>query len=85
MTLVAAGIAFLMISNVATFSWTSLRLRSHMRLTALVVIALVGAALFSAPWPTLSAVALLYVASIPFSVLAYARIKRRRKAERAAT
>ena len=77
-------VAFLMISNLATFSWTSLRLRSHMRLTALVVIALVGAALFSAPWPTLSAMALLYAAMIPVSMASYARVRRRRKAERAA-
>lgn len=72
--------AFLMISNVATFSWTSLRLRRHVRLGALVVIALVGAALFSAPWPTLSALAVLYVVLIPFSMASYARVKRRRSA-----
>ncbi len=75
--------AFLMVSNIATFSWTSLRLRRHVRLGALVVIALVGAALFSAPWPTLSAMALVYVATIPFSVLAYARVRRRRAARAA--
>ena len=37
----AAVVAFLMISNLATFSWGSLRLRSHVRLGAIVVIALV--------------------------------------------
>ena len=47
-----------MISNLATFSWGSLRLRRHVRLEAIVVIALVGGALFSAPWETLSVVAL---------------------------
>jgi len=74
----AALVAFLMISNVATFSWTSLRLRSHVRLGALLVIALIGAALFSAPWPTLSASALLYALLIPFSMASYARVRRRR-------
>jgi CDP-diacylglycerol---serine O-phosphatidyltransferase len=73
-------VAFLMISSVATFSWTSLRLRRHVRLGALVVIALLGAALFSAPWPTLSAFAILYVALIPFSMASYARVRRRRSA-----
>ena len=34
-----------MISNVATFSWGSLRLRSHVRLGAIVVIALLGGGL----------------------------------------
>jgi len=77
-------VAFLMISNIATFSWTSLRLRSHMRLAFLVVIALLGAALFSAPWPTLTAAAILYVALIPFSMMSYARVRRRRSGERAA-
>jgi CDP-diacylglycerol--serine O-phosphatidyltransferase len=73
----AALVAFLMISNLATFSWTSFRLRSHVRLWALVVIALVGGALFSAPWPTLSIAALIYAALIPFSIASYARVKRR--------
>lgn len=73
-------VAFLMISSVATFSWTSLRLRRHVRLSALVVIALIGAALVSAPWPTLSVLALLYLLTIPFSIMSYARVKRRRRA-----
>jgi CDP-diacylglycerol---serine O-phosphatidyltransferase len=76
----AGLVAFLMISSIATFSWASLRLRRDVRLTALVVIALTGAALFSAPWPTLSALALLYAALIPFSLMSYARVKRRRTA-----
>ena len=74
----AALTAFLMISNLATFSWGSMRLRSHVRLGALVVIALVGGALISAPWPTLSVAALLYAALIPFSILSYAKVKRLR-------
>ena len=75
-----ALVAFLMISNLATFSWTSLRLRSHVRLGALVVIALVGGALFSAPWPTLSVAAILYALLIPFSIASYAKVKRQRRA-----
>ena len=80
----AALVAILMISNVATFSWTSLRLRSHVRLWALGVIAVVGGALFSAPWPTLSLAALLYAALIPASVYAYGKVKRSRRAAAAA-
>lgn len=75
-----ALIAFLMVSNVATFSWASLKLRSHVRLWAIVVIALIGGALFSAPWPTLSVAALIYALLIPFSIYAYARVKRQRAA-----
>ena len=77
----AAVVGFLMISNLATFSWGSLRLRSHVRLGALVVIALVFAALISAPFPTLSVAALLYALMIPFSIASYAKVKRQRGAE----
>ncbi len=78
----AALIAFLVISNVATFSWGSIRLRSHIRLGAIAAIALVGAALFTAPLETLSVAALLYLATIPFSIASYARVKRQRAAGR---
>jgi CDP-diacylglycerol--serine O-phosphatidyltransferase len=74
----AAAIAFLVISSLATFSWTSFRLRRRLRLEAIVFIAIVGGALLTAPWETLSALALLYLASIPFSILSYARVKRQR-------
>jgi CDP-diacylglycerol--serine O-phosphatidyltransferase len=74
----AAAVGFLMISNLATFSWGSLRLRSHVRLGALVVIALIFAALISAPFPTLSLAAIAYAAMIPFSIASYSRFRRLR-------
>jgi CDP-diacylglycerol---serine O-phosphatidyltransferase len=74
----AALVAFLMISNLATFSWGSLRLRSGVRLGALVVIALVGAALLSDPWPVLSIAGIAYALMIPMSVYSYAKVKRQR-------
>ena len=74
----AGLIAFLAISSIATFSWGSLKLRRNVRLEAIVIIALIGAAIFSAPWETLSAVAILYLALIPFSVMSYTKIKRQR-------
>ena len=70
--------AFLMVSNIATFSWTSMRLRRNVRFSALVVIAVVAGALVSAPWETLSLLAVVYAASIPFSIVAYQRVKRQR-------
>ena len=76
----AALVAFLMVSNLATFSWGSLKLRSHVRFGALVVIALVGGALLTAPWVTLSIAALLYAALIPMSVSSYMRVRRQRAA-----
>ena len=80
----AAFVAFLVISSVATFSWGSMRLRRNVRLEAIVVIALIGAAVISAPWYTLSAIALLYVASIPFSMWSYAKVRRLRGRQAAA-
>jgi CDP-diacylglycerol--serine O-phosphatidyltransferase len=76
----AALVAFLMVSNLATFSWGSLKLRSHVRLGALLVVALLGGALFTAPWPTLSIAAVLYAAMIPLSILSYSKVKRQRAA-----
>src|SRR5690606_10469814 len=75
-----ALVAFLMISNVATFSWSSLRVRRHIRLEMLAVVAIVGAALLSAPWATLSVVSALYLLAIPFGMRSYARVKRQRAA-----
>lgn len=80
----AAFVAFLVISSVATFSWGSMRLRRNVRLEAIVIIALVGGAIISAPWHTLSAVAALYIASIPFSMLSYSKVRRQRSRQAAA-
>jgi CDP-diacylglycerol--serine O-phosphatidyltransferase len=71
-------VALLMISSVPTYSWSSIRIRSSWRLFALAAIALVGAALLTAPWYTLLAVAVLYLLMIPAAMTSYARVKRRR-------
>ena len=73
-------IALLLISSLPTFSWSSLRIRSGWRLFALAGVALLGAALLRAPWHTLLAVAIVYLATVPFSIAAYAGVKRRRAA-----
>jgi len=74
----AALIGFLMISDLATYSWSSLHISRAWRLPALLLVAMAGAALFTAPWHTLSFLMLFYLATIPFSVFAYARIRRQR-------
>lgn len=76
----AVMVGLLMISDLATFSWSSLRLRREWRLPALLIVALIGGAFFTAPWHTLSLLMLLYLATIPFSVRSYARVKRARLA-----
>ena len=73
-----ALVAVLMVSSVATFSWGSLRLRRNIRFEAIAVVVAVFAAVVSAPWPTLSVVALCYVATLPFSIAAYVKVRRLR-------
>jgi CDP-diacylglycerol--serine O-phosphatidyltransferase len=73
-------VALLLISSVATFSWASLRPRRAWRLLAIAGIGLLGAALVTAPWHSLLAISVIYVGLIPFSVVAYAKVKRRRAA-----
>jgi len=74
-------IAALMISSLPTYSWTSIRIRKDWRMFALAGIALFGAALIVAPWPTLLALAVVYLLMIPLGLASYARVKRRRASE----
>src|SRR4029079_4235610 len=71
-------IAALMISSLPTYSWSSIRIRRDWRLFTLAGIAILGAALVTAPWHTLLAIALLYLVMIPVALASYARVKRRR-------
>jgi CDP-diacylglycerol--serine O-phosphatidyltransferase len=71
-------VALLMISSIPTYSWSSIRIRKGWRLFALAGIALLGAALLTAPWHTLLAVAVLYLVMLPFSLSSYARVRQRR-------
>ncbi|MFS0771287.1 phosphatidylcholine/phosphatidylserine synthase [Sphingomonas sp. 1P08PE] len=73
-----AFVAVLMVSSVATFSWSSLRLRRSIRFEALAGVVLLGAALTTAPWHTLSIIAVLYLATLPFSIASYGRVRRLR-------
>ncbi|WP_343347564.1 phosphatidylcholine/phosphatidylserine synthase [Sphingomicrobium sp. XHP0239] len=71
-------VALLMISSVATYSWSSLRLRRAWRIPALAGVGLLAAALITSPWITLLAISALYVVLLPFSMASYGRVKRRR-------
>ncbi|MDG5487403.1 CDP-diacylglycerol--serine O-phosphatidyltransferase [Sphingomonas sp. BGYR3] len=75
-----AFVAFLMASSLATYSWGSLKLRPNIRFEAILIVVLFGAALLSAPWQTLTAICVLYVATIPFSIASYRRVRRLRAA-----
>jgi CDP-diacylglycerol--serine O-phosphatidyltransferase len=74
-----ACIAVLMVSSVATFA-PHVRLKQRIRFEAVAVLVVLVAALVAAPWPTLAGIAILYLASIPFSVRAYRRVRRPRVA-----
>ncbi len=73
-----ALVAVLLVSSLATWSWSSLRLRRNIRFEALAVVVIVGAAAVSAPWHTTSALGIAYLLAIPFSIASYARVKRLR-------
>ena len=73
-------VAALMISNLATLSWTSIRPRENIRLLAIGLAGLFFAALLTEPWWTLATLSLIYLALMPLSILRYGRIKRQRVA-----
>lgn len=73
------GIAFLMISNLATLSWSSLRPRRAVRLELIAAVGLTIAALLTEPWLTMVGLSLLYIALLPLGLIRYARVKRLRK------
>lgn len=77
-----ALIAVLMVSSLATFSWSSLRLRRTVRFEALAVVVLLGAGIVTAPWHMLTLITGAYLVTIPFSIASYARIRRQRASVR---
>lgn len=79
--IVVGTVAFLMVSNLPTFSWKSLRVRSEYRIPALVAVALFAGALLSSPYMTLSLISIAYAATIPFSIHSYRKIRRQAAAD----
>lgn len=72
------AMAFLMISSLPTLSWGKLRLRKNIRLEALLLIGLIGAALLTETWMALIGICAVYLALLPVGWISYARIKRQR-------
>ena len=77
-----AAVALLMVSSLATLSWSSFRLRRTIRFEALALVVIVGAAAISVPWETASALGLAYLLALPFGVASYARVRRLRAVAR---
>ncbi len=73
-----AGIAVLLISNLATLSWKSIRPSAEIRLPAIAAAGLVFAALLTEPWWTLALICFAYLALMPLGFARYARVRRAR-------
>ena len=73
------AIAVLMISNLATLSWKSLRPRANVRLPAIAITGLLFAALLTEPWWTMAFICLVYLALMPLGIVRYGRVKKRRR------
>ena len=71
-------IAGLMISNLATLSWSLIRPRHSIRLFAIAFAGLIFAALLTEPWWTLVVICGGYLALMPYSIVRYAKIRRQR-------
>lgn len=76
-------VAVLMVSSIATWSGSALKLRQRIRFEAIAVLVVLAAAIVSAPWQSLTAIALIYLGSIPFSVRSYRRVRQLRAAGQA--
>lgn len=83
--IVMIAVAALMVSRVPTFSMKRFRIPHHYVLPVMLGIAVVAAFLTTAPWPTLSAVGVLYIASIPLTVRSFNRLRREAARQTTAT
>jgi CDP-diacylglycerol--serine O-phosphatidyltransferase len=75
-----AAIAMLMISNLATLSWKSIRPSSDFRLPAIAIAGLLFAALLTETWWTLALVCVGYLLLMPLGFARYAKVRRARRA-----
>lgn len=73
-----AIIAFLMISNIATFSWSSIRPRRNVRLELIAFVGMLFGGLLLEPWWTLTVICAGYLLLMPWALIKYSRIKRQR-------
>jgi CDP-diacylglycerol---serine O-phosphatidyltransferase len=74
--LTVTGVALLMVSKVPTVSLKRIRVPHHLVLPTLLGVGVLAAFVTTAPWPTLTAVGIVYVGSIPLTIRAYYRLRR---------
>jgi CDP-diacylglycerol--serine O-phosphatidyltransferase len=69
-------VSFLMVSKIPTYSGKRFRIPHNYVLPVMLVMALLAASLVTAPWSTVTAIALIYAITIPMSAISFARLKR---------
>jgi CDP-diacylglycerol--serine O-phosphatidyltransferase len=77
------GVALLMISTVPTVSLKRIRIPPDFVVPTLLGIGLLAGLFTTAPWPTLTFIGAVYIASIPLTVRASLRLRRAAEARRA--
>jgi len=78
-----SGVALLMISRVPTVSLKLIRIPHDLVLPTLLGIGVFAGLFSTAPWPTLTFIGAVYVASIPLTMRAYYRLRRAAEARKA--
>jgi CDP-diacylglycerol--serine O-phosphatidyltransferase len=71
-----SGAALLMVSTVPTVSLKRIRIPPHLVMPSLLGVGVMAGFFMTAPWPTLTFVSALYIASIPLTIRAAARLRR---------
>jgi CDP-diacylglycerol--serine O-phosphatidyltransferase len=71
-----SGTALLMISRIPTVSLKRIRIPHHLVIPTLLGVVVVTALVTTAPWPTLSLIGVVYLASIPLTIRASRRLRR---------
>jgi CDP-diacylglycerol--serine O-phosphatidyltransferase len=74
--LLMAGVALLMVSRIPTISLKRFRVPHHYVVPIMLGVAIFAGFLTTAPWPTLSAIGIVYIASIPFTLRQFNRLRR---------
>jgi CDP-diacylglycerol---serine O-phosphatidyltransferase len=75
------AVALAMVSRLPTVSLKRVRIPHHYVLPTLLGIGVATAALTTAPWPTLTVVGIVYIASIPLTIRAYLHLRRDYRAQ----
>jgi CDP-diacylglycerol--serine O-phosphatidyltransferase len=70
------AVSFLMVSKIPTFSGKRFRVPHAYVLPMMLVMALLAAFLVTAPWSTVTGLALIYAATIPISAASFAKLKK---------